>query len=248
MKSACIVEARMRSTRLPGKTLMPILGKPMLALLVERLKAAKGVDDVILATTVDPSCDPIEAFAREAKISCFRGSEDDVLGRVLGAAQAFGVDVIVETTGDNPLLDARTIEACLSAYRQGDVDYVSNVLEPTYPVGICAQVFSTKLLAEVDTRTNEPHHREHVSLYMYEDRSRYRLRNVASGLPRDAAKIRLTVDTKEDFAVVERVFEAIYPKNPAFGLDDILAFFARNPDVARLNEHVKQKPAQPEAT
>jgi spore coat polysaccharide biosynthesis protein SpsF len=245
MNTACIIEARMRSSRLPGKVLRPIVGKPMLELLVERLRRARGVDQVIVATTDDASCDEIARLAERLGVGCFRGSEDDVLDRVLQAAKAHGVDVIVETTGDNPLLDAGTIERALDAYRQGDVDYVSNVLEPTYPRGVSVQVFSTKLLEEVARVGLEQRHREHVSLYIYEEPGRYRLRNVPSGLPASAAQIRVTVDTPEDFELVSRVFEALYPTNPAFGLDDLMAYFDGHPELLALNAHVRQKAVQP---
>lgn len=235
MKVACIVEARMRSTRLPGKTLKPILGKPMLERLVERLQRSPRVDQVVIATTDDPSCDPIAALAAKLGVGCHRGSEDDVLDRVLHAAKAYDVDVIIETTGDNPLVDAGTVEKCLDAYLAGDVDYVSNVLEPTYPYGITVQVFSTKLLEEVAAVALDQHHREHVSLYIYEEPGRYRLRNVRSDLPAEVTKIRCTVDRPEDFVVVERVFEALHPQKPDFDLRDVVRFFEQNPDVQRLN-------------
>src|SRR6185503_402596 len=110
MRVVCFIEARMRSSRLPGKVLLPIMGRPMLELMVERLRRARLVDDVVIATTDDPSCDPIAEMADRIGISYFRGSEDDVLARVLGAARAYEADVIVETTGDCPLHDARLID------------------------------------------------------------------------------------------------------------------------------------------
>lgn len=227
MKTACIIEARMRSSRLPGKVLRPILGRPMLDLLVERLRRSSGVDDVVIATTDDVSSDPIAAYAERAGVSCFRGSEEDVLGRVLGAARAHGVERIVETTGDNPLVDPATIEAALATYDEGDVDYVSNVLEPGFPRGTAVQVFATSLLAEADARAREPHHREHVSIYFYETPGRFRVRSVATDLPPAAADLRVTVDTLEDFERVRRIFEDLYPSSPDFGLRDVVAYLTR---------------------
>lgn len=241
MNTAAIIEARMTSTRLPGKVLAPILGRPTLELLVERLRRVKRLDQVIVATTVNRTDDPIEALARRIGAGCFRGSEADVLDRVLQASRAHGVDLIVEITGDCPLADPATIDRVLDAYHGGQCDYASNVLQRTYPRGLDVQVFPTAVLEDVARRTNDPVDHEHVSLYIYSHPERYRLRDVLSGLPGRHADLRLTVDTPEDLALVKAIYEALYPANPAFGLPDMLDLLERRPDLARINQHVQQK-------
>lgn len=241
MKIVTTIEARMRSTRLPGKVLKPLLGKPMLERMVERLRRARRSDAIVVATTTHPADDPIVELARAMGVGCYRGSEEDVLDRVLEAAESVEADLIVETTADCPLIDPGVIDQLIATYLANPVDYCSNVLKPTYPRGLDAQVFSVATLRQVAALTTDPADREHVSLYIYEHPERYRLLTVASGLADDVGRLRLTVDTPEDFVLVERVYQALYPTNPAFGLAEIVALFERDPELADLNRHIRQK-------
>src|SRR6266511_3391616 len=142
MKIVSTIEARMGSRRLPGKTLAPIMGRPTLELLVERLRRAKQVDEVVVATTTEPEDDSIEELCRQLQVGCFRGSSEDVLDRVLRAAQEFRASLIVEMTGDCPLLDPAVVDDVISLYLSAKYDYVSNIVERTYPRGLDTQVFS----------------------------------------------------------------------------------------------------------
>ena len=244
MRTVAIVEARMRSSRLPGKVLRPILGRPMLQHLVERLRRARTLDGIVVATTADSSDDPVEALTSALGVGLFRGSEEDVLGRVLEAAHRAPADVIVEVTGDCPLVDPALVDQLVVLYRTGGYDYVSNVLERTYPRGMDVQVFATTALEAADRATGDPVHREHVSLYIYEHPETFRLHNVRSGLPAAQADLRLTVDTAEDLALVTAIFEALQPSRPGFSLSDILALLERRPELAALNRGVAQKPVR----
>ena len=246
MRTVITIEARMRSSRLPGKVLLPVLGRPMLARMIERLRRVRRADGIVVATTTDPADDPIAALAAEVEVGCFRGSEADVLDRVLRAAQSVGAERIVETTADCPLIDPDVIDRMIEAFDAGAVDYCANVLAPTYPRGLDVQVFPVAVLADVARRTDDPADREHVSLYIYEHPERYRLLNVASGLPPAAAEHRLTVDTEEDLSLVRHIYGALYPANPAFGLREILDHLAANPECALINQHVRQKAARTE--
>ena len=212
----------MSSTRLPGKVLLPALGRPLLEHMVERLRRARRIDAIVLAIPDTPASDPLEALAARLGVGCFRGSEDDVLGRVLGAAQAAGADVIVEATADCPLIDPALVDHVIEQFARGGADYCSNTLERTYPDGMDVQVFPAAVLAEVAALTHEPADREHVSLYIYSHPERYRVRGVVSGRP-ELGALRLTVDTAEDYERVRAIIEALYPSDPAFGLDAILA-------------------------
>jgi spore coat polysaccharide biosynthesis protein SpsF len=234
------IEARMTSSRLPGKVLLPALGKPLLELMVERLRRCAHLDEIVIATTQDASSDPLEALAQRLGIGCFRGSEDDVLARVLGAAQAYDADLIVELTGDCPLIDPALVDHVIARHREGGADYTANVLEKSYPLGFAVQVFPTQVLAEVAELTDDPADREHVSLYIYEHPERYRLRSVVSDHP-ESAELRLTVDTAEDYELVKTVFEAL-PGD--FGLPEILDLFARKPELKHVNQHIEQRRAR----
>ena len=237
------IEARMTSSRLPGKVLLPAAGRPLLEHMIERLGRARHVDAVVVATTEEAACDPIAELADRLGVGCFRGSEEDVLGRVLGAAQAYDADVIVETTGDCPLIDPAIVDLVIERFAEGGVEYCSNTLERTYPRGMDVQVFPAAVLAEVTELTNDPADREHVSLYIYEHPERYRLRSVVSERP-DTAELRLTVDTQEDYALVKAIFEALYPRDPAFGLEAVLALMDERADLRELNRHIQQKPVR----
>ncbi len=163
-----------------------------------------------------------------------------MLGRVLGAAAARDADLIVETSGDCPLIDPAIVEEVLGQFRDSGVDYCSNTLERTFPRGMDVQVFPTAVLAEVDRLTDDPADREHVSLYIYEHPERYRLHSVRAHRPRDS-DIRLTVDTPEDLALVRAVFDALYPNDPEFGLSDILELLDARPELRELNREIQQK-------
>lgn len=245
MRTVCTIEARMRSTRLPGKVLKPVMGKPLLELMVERLRQSRRIDAIVIATTDHPADDPIEALAHRLGVGVFRGSEEDVLDRVLKAGRAANAQLLVETTGDCPLIDPGELDRVVDAFHEAPpVDYCSNNLERTFPRGMDVQVFPLSVLEDVARRTNDPADHEHVSLYIYEKPGRYRLRTVRSGLPPEQQELRLTVDTPEDFTLVEKIFLELYPSNPRFTLKDILALLARRPDLAALNRDIQQKPVR----
>lgn len=237
------IEARMTSTRLPGKVLKPACGKPMLELMVERLRRVPSLDGVVIATTVNATDDPVETLARRLGVGVHRGSEEDVLRRVLDAALTHKIDVIVETTGDCPLIDPDAVEACIAEYKCAGVDYVANVLERTYPVGMDTQVFATDVLADVARRTDDIADHEHVSLYIYRHPEIYSLKNAKAPAALTRPDLALTLDTPEDYALITAVFEALYPADPTFTLADILALLDARPDLARINEHVSRKHA-----
>ena len=183
MRIIATVEARMTSSRLPGKVLLPACGKPMLALQVERLKQVKQLDDIVIATTTNNTDDPIVDLANKLNIGYFRGSEEDVLARVLLAAKSFKADIIVEILGDCPAIDPILISQCIDTYLNLDVDYVSNALKRTFPGGMVANVFSTAILNEVEETTREDKYaREHVSIAIYNQPNRYKLFNIVAGL------------------------------------------------------------------
>lgn len=241
MKIVCFIEARFSSSRLPGKVLKPILGQPMLGLMIERLQRARTLDGIVIATTDGSADDPVAELGKKMGVGVFRGSEDDVLARVLGAARAFKADVIVETTGDCPLHDPAIVDKVVADFRIGGADFVSNVRDYTTPRGTDVRVFTTDALDEINRVSQDPADHEHVSLHFWEHPEKYRLRNVRTEFPPEVAELRLTVDTPEDFELVRQVYEELYPKNPHFTLADVLALFERQPEMASINQHIVQK-------
>ena len=237
----CIVEARFASTRLPGKVLLPIVGKPMLALMIERLQRARTIDEIVIATSANPADDAIALLATDMGAHVFRGSEEDVLDRVVKAAQSRDADIIVETTGDCPLIDPGIVDKVVGDFLMGGADFVSNVLPHTTPRGTDVRVFWAKDLAEINVRSQDPADHEHVSLHFWEHPERYRCRNVETDLPEAAAHLRLTVDESADLELVREVYQRLYSSNPAFTLADVLQLLDQQPGLAAINRHTPQK-------
>ena len=242
MNAVAIIEARMRSSRLPGKVLRPILGKPMLELLVERIKGARRLCSIIIATTESVSDDPIEELAQRLNVNCFRGSEEDVLDRVLSAARTYKADVVVEITGDCPLAEPEKIDDMLVSYEHMDFDFMANRLDATYPPGLGFRIFRRATLEKVDRLTKEPVDREHVTLYVWEHPELFTIYNFQNNLNPRYWDLRLTVDNEEDFLLIQAIFEELYPENPRFGLYDIIDMLERRPELIEINKHIKDKP------
>lgn len=236
MRVAAIIESRMTSKRLPGKNLKPILGRPMVCRLIERLKLAKTLDAICLATSTDWSDQPLEEIAGREGIACFRGSLDDVLDRTLSAAKSVGADMIVEITGDCPLADPLILDAAVERHRRGDVDYLINVLDRlSFPIGFDVQVYPTALLDEVSRLTQDPYDRNNVTPYFYRNPDRYRILNLFAPPSLDRPQYRLCVDHPEDFEVVSAIYQALHSTDPGFSAFDIIRFLDQNPDLARRN-------------
>lgn len=236
------IEARMTSSRLPGKVLMEVApGLSVLELLVRRLQRAQTLDAVCIATTTNATDDDLEALADRLGVACFRGSEDDVLARVLGAARSTRADVIVETTGDCPLLDPGLVDACVSTFFATDAHYCANNRQEGLPRGLDVQVFTTDVLDEVNRKTDDAADHEHVSLYIYEHPEEYRLASIPAIGILHRPHFRWTVDTADDLEVIRALVAAVGPEGSAAAaarwLDD-------HPEVAARNSHVVQKPVR----
>jgi len=238
-----VLQARMGATRLPGKPLMKVLGRELLSYEVERIRRAKSVDEVVVATTTNPADDKIVEFCQKEHIPYFRGSEDDVLDRYYQAAKHHKVDVVIRITGDCPLIDPVEIDRVVDYFLKGGVDYISNTLELTYPRGLDVEVFSFSQLERVQKEAKRPEEREHVTPYFYRHPELFSLVCVKS--PVDLSHHRWTVDTQEDFDLIARIIAALYPKNKAFSMHDILELLKHHPDWVKINAHVVQKRLPP---
>ncbi|MDD5657776.1 MAG: glycosyltransferase family protein [Elusimicrobia bacterium] len=239
----------MGSTRLPGKSLMLIAGKPALELLLERLGRARTVDQIVVATTVNAEDDAIVRLCGRLGMACFRGSPDDVLGRVSDAARWAKADVIVEITGDCPLTCPEVVDEAVRTFLAGGIDYLSNLLEQTYPQAVDVRVFRAADLREVHERlagADQPL-REHVPLYFEEHPERYRTLIMRAPPEYHRPDWRLDLDYEEDLMLLRRIFEALYPKKPDFSLRDLVAFLDAHPELKAINQGMLRKPLRPEA-
>ena len=213
----------------------------MLQLLIERLQRARTLDDIAVAAPVSRDNDHIEDLCLRLGIGIYRGSEEDVLDRVVGAARAFNADIIVEITADCPLMDPGLVDAVVGDFMMGGADFVANLPEYTTPRGTDVRVFTTEQLEEINRISSDLADHEHVSLHFWEHPEKYRLRNTRFDFPRYVADLRLTVDTEEDFELIRRIFEALYPGNPDFSFADVLEVLRNHPDWIELNRSVRQK-------
>lgn len=240
-KVVASIEARMSSSRLPRKVLMPVLGKPILFYLVERLKSVSSIDEIVLATTINSQDDALEDFARSNDIQCYRGSEDDVILRVAEAVRSVNGNTIVEITGDCPLLDAEITSQVISLYEYSNVKYASNAHIRSYPDGMDVQVFSLDTLAHSEKMTSNRLHREHVSLHIRENPTLFPQANLLAPPSMHQPQLGLTLDEIDDFRLIKLVIEHLYPKTPLFSCQDILRFLKENPEIGSINSRVKRK-------
>ncbi|MEE8451911.1 MAG: glycosyltransferase family protein [Thermoguttaceae bacterium] len=228
-----ILQARLSSTRLPGKVLKPILGEPMLARQIERVRRAETLDRLIVATSVEASDDPVEQACGRIGVDCFRGSLADVLDRYYQAARQWSADHVVRLTGDCPLTDPALIDEVVAHYQRANVDYASNVLQRTFPKGLDVEALSFATLERAWREAVTSEHREHVTLFVRERPDRFTHGSFRQEA--DFSHLRWTVDEPEDFEFTRRVFEELYPTNPCFDRSDVLELLRRKPELAEIN-------------
>lgn len=240
MKIAATIQARTGSARLPNKVMLPILGKPMLALQVERIRRSMLIDEVIIATSTNPNDDAVEALARQIGVACFRGSEERVLDRIVGALSHFGVEIQVEFYGDCPLPDPTIIDTIIGIYlkHQDSCDYVGCGLKTTFPPGLEVTVYPSRILYDVASIADD---RERVAVNIRSRPDRYRTMNVEAPPWYRYPDLHLEVDTAEDFGVVSAIYEALYPSNPHFLLSHVIEFMQRNPALVKLNRSIPRR-------
>lgn len=236
-----IVQARMSSTRLFGKVMKEVLGRPLLFYLVERLRRVRFVEGIVIATSQNPADDPIGAFCDKEGLHCVRQSEEDVLSRFYTASALFGLDSFVRVTADCPLIDPALIERGLSCFAQNynELDYLSNCLVRTFPRGMDFEIVKQGALQKAFFEATSSYDKEHVTPFIVNHPEKFRLANISQ--ENDQSQYRLTVDQQEDFELVKRLLEALYPKNPEFTLEDIVQMLKIHQDWIELNAHVQQK-------
>lgn len=231
-----ILQARTSSTRLPGKVLAPILGKPMLERQIERLRRSREIDRLIVATSVDPSDDPLVELCMRLDLDCQRGSLEDVLDRFYQAAKLYRPAHVVRLTGDCPLADPALIDALIRFHLDAGADYASNCHEPSLPDGLDAEVMRFEALAAAWREAYLASEREHVTPFIRKHPERFRIRLWRN--PVDLSHHRWTVDEPQDLQFVREVYTALYPRNPAFGMQDVLDLLERQPALAAINRGI----------
>ena len=239
LKVVGIVQARTGSTRLPGKVLLPIAGRPVLSWMLERVAAARELDEVVVATTSLADDEPIRALSADLGVLCLSGHPTDLLDRHLKVARARGADAIVKIPSDCPLIDPRAIDLVVGHFRRNHprLAFVSNLHPPTWPDGNDVEVLRVDVLEEAWCLATRTFQREHTTPFIWDQPERFALGNVAWPAGRDlSATHRLTLDYQEDFQLIAEVFTALYrPTQPAFSAEEIVAYLDAHPEVRALN-------------
>ncbi len=243
MKRVAIVQARMGSTRLPGKVLKQLADRPVLLHVVSRLRACPRLDEIVVATTGHPRDDVIAELCRRQGIACFRGRETDVLDRYYRAAAAAAAAVVVRITADCPLLDPYLVARMLDRFAaaQPQVAYLSNTLKRTFPRGLDVEIFTFAALERAWREAESPAEREHVTPYIYRHPEIFPLLNYENDV--DLSAHRWTLDTPEDWQLLTAVYRQLYRPGRPPGTEEVLALLERQPQLAALNREVRQKEA-----
>ncbi len=242
MKTIAVIQARMSSTRLPGKVLKIAAGRTLLERMVERVQQAGLVNATWVATTVDPSDDELCHFCQEKGIAVYRGSLQDVLDRYYQLAKREGADAVVRLTGDCPLVDPALIDEVITAFQRENADFACNRLPPpfkrTYPIGLDIEVCTFEALEKAWREAKEKHEREHVLPYLYEVPGRFKVYQL--NYKEDLGALRWTVDTPQDMELIRAIFEKFGGRND-FSWLDVLELYRREPDMFKVNANIHHK-------
>lgn len=240
-KIVAIVEARMTSTRLPGKVLLPAAGRPMLGHLVERLKRVPSVDEIVVATTTNGTDEALVEFAESYGVSCFRGSEHDVMGRVLGAGEAMQADIVVNITGDCPLIDPLLTEQIIRLFLNNACDYATNGHIRTFPDGFPVQVYRLQTLGKSVAMTDDRLEHEHVTLHIRRHPEIFHPIYLPAPPDQHWPEVSLSLDEEADYLLLKKIFEHFADSCPQFGCREVVALLKANLDWLAINNHIKRK-------
>jgi len=236
-----IIPARTGSSRLPRKHLRSVAGKPLLGHMIERVRRARHLDGIVVAIPESSDNDALEALCTTYKVACFRGSEGDVLSRMIGALEHQGADAGVIVYGDGFLIDPAVIDLCVKTYlADPSYDFVGNDLIHTFPSGMFVETVSLAALKDADRRTNDPAIREHGTFYVRQNPQLYKQKNFEAEDPLRRPDIHLDVDTEDDLKVMTAILEHFAPRND-FSAEDILCFLDENPAIPELNRYVHRR-------
>lgn len=231
----------MTSTRLPGKVLLPAAGRPLLGHLVERLRQVPSINEIVVATTANAADQPLVDFARKSGVGCFRGSEHDVMDRVLNAGEAAQADIVVNITGDCPLIDPLLTEQTIRMFLNNRCDYATNGHVHTFPGGYAVQVYRLETLRRSAAMTKDSTEREHVTLHMRRHPEIFSHVYLVAPPDQHWPEIDLSLDEEADYLLLKRIFEHFGDANPYFGCHETVALLKANPEWLAINRHVKRK-------
>lgn len=239
MKVNAIIQARCGSTRFPNKVFALIDDKPLLWHVVNRLKYARRIDDIVVATTVNAEDDKIDEWCKENNVHCFRGSEEDVLNRYYNASEAFPSDYVVRITADDPFKEPKVIDAVITKLIEEGYDHVTNNLPPSFPEGLDCEAFKKSALDRSEKEAETAFEREHVTQYIYHHPEIFKIGNVSN--PENLSYLRWTVDKDVDFEMVKSVYAHRNPMNKEILLmDEILEILKANPEIEKINSEVER--------
>ena len=241
IRVTAIIQARMGSTRLPGKVLIDVCGKPVLWHMLNRLRLSDNIGDIVLAIPESAHDNKLEDFAKESGFQCFRGSEEDVLSRYYEAAVRFGADIVVRLTADCPLVDPRVTDRIVKEHLNSGADYTSNIIKRTYPQGLDTEVFNYDVLEKVSKEAKQGYEREHVTPYIYRHPEIFKLKSVEASGKLGRPDLRLTVDTEEDLRLMREIFHRLYHQEQVFYIEDVIDLLDEYPELKAINAHIKQK-------
>ena len=241
MKIIATIEARMTSSRLPGKVLLEAAGKPMLEHLVKRLQAVPSLNGIVLATTINKTDDQLEDLSKILDIDCYRGSENDVMNRVIGAGEFFCADVIVEITGDCPIIDPQIVEQVIRIFIANQYEYVGNAHVRSYPDGMDTQVFRLNTLKRSAAMTDDELDHEHVTLYIRNHPESFSQLHVVSPPETHWPELGLTLDESQDYELLKKIIEHFNSTNPLFSCRDVIKLLKQRPDWVAINKEVIRK-------
>lgn len=242
-KVVAIIQARMGSTRLPGKVMLNLCGKTVLGHVIERVKQSKRINEIVIATTTHTRDDCIVDEAKKHSVKFFRGSEDDVLSRYYNAGKEIKADIVVRITSDCPVIDTIIIDKMvgkfLNLFKNNKIDYMSNTLNRTFPRGLDAEIISFLVLEKIFKEAQKQHEREHVTPYIYQNPHKFKLVGFKNEI--NYSCYRWTLDTPEDLNVITMIYKYLYSEKKVFWLDDIIDFIKTHPEIHDINKHVEQK-------
>ena len=234
-----IIQARLGSTRLPGKCLKIISNKPLLEHIINRIKESNKIKQIIIATTDLIEDDKIVDCAKKNDVKFYRGDVNNVLDRYYNAAKDNNANIIIRITADDPFKDPVIIDEIIEYFENNNYDYVSNTIKPTFPIGIDVEVFSFDSLKKVWLNAQDIDDLEHVTLFILKNINMFKIKNIENG--NDLSHLRWTIDTKEDFLMAEQVYKYLYDKKKIFLMNDILILLKKHPEIIEINRSIKQR-------
>ena len=240
-KVIAIVQARVGSTRLPGKVMMNIINKPILQHICERLRRSLRIDAIVLATTTSKEDDLLVNFAKKAILAYYRGEKRDVLSRYYGAANQFRAEVIIRICADSPLVDPQIIDEVVDKHLRSNSAYTSTGIKRTFPLGINTEVFSYDALERAYNEAKLDYEREHVTPYIYQHPKLFKIQHIEASGNLRRPDLRLTVDTEEDLRLIREIYKRLYRDDQIFYTEKVIELLEKHPELVAINAHIKQK-------